>query len=111
MAYRTPTSEEMDEVACFFLTEGFRINYPDAKMLCTIAELPQIKKALPQVTALEKLAGKTSFVNAVARVLQTPQQPVTTQDDLTSAVGKTPAEKGLDAGLGETQTASEILGE
>jgi hypothetical protein len=107
VAYRTPTSEEMDEAAGYFLSEGFRINYPDAKMLCTIADLPQIKKALPQVTALEKLAGKTSFVNAVARVLQTPQQPVTTQDDLTSAVGNPPAEKGLDGGLEEIQTSSE----
>jgi hypothetical protein len=111
MAYRTPTSEEMDEAAGYFLSEGFRINYPDAKKLCTLAELPQIKVAVSQVSKLERLAGKTAYVAAVAQLLQ--KSAITTQDDLTSATADNrSAEKGLGSGLEETQnTANEILGE
>ena len=71
---RTPTPEEMEEIAGYFLSAGFRINFPDGKMLATIATPAQVKKALTQVTAVEKAAGKTPLVNTVARLVQEPTQ-------------------------------------
>jgi hypothetical protein len=81
---RTPTPEELDEIAGCFSPIGFRINYPHALRLGKQGTAKEIRAALAKTTDLDKAMGSAALVAATEKILVTPApQPKEESNDNT----------------------------
>ncbi len=73
-AMRTPTPEELGEIASCFSSIGFRINYPHALRLGKLGTAKEVRAALAKTTDLDKAMGSTALVAATEKILVTPKE-------------------------------------
>ena len=71
---RTPTPEELDEIAGYFSSIGFRINYPHALRLGKLGTAKEVRAALAKTTDLDKAMGSAALVAATEKILVTPKE-------------------------------------